>query len=225
MGKTGLVNAFRPTKSKLRGVVACKLLLIIGLCLIIRPPAYGEEPGKVAVLPFRIHTPEPRDHLKRDLQEMLTIRLADKDLLMITPTMVNKHPKAFRTVLPAKDVISLGIDIGAEWLITGDLTQIGRRISLDLKIFNITSKEPPFSIFITEDDIDRVNIAIERAATSINNQIAGVVQIDSVQIEGNKRVESEAILAVITSKKGDGLDYDQLDEDLRSIYKMGYFVR
>lgn len=223
MRKTGIGNTIRLTINKLRGSVTCKFLLIIGLCLIIRPPAYAEEPGKVAVLPFRIHTPEPLDHLKKDLQEMLTTRLADKDLPMITPTMVNKHPKAFRTVLPLEEIISLGKDMGAAWLITGDLTQIGRKISMDLKVFDITTKEPPFSVFITEDDIDSATAAVERAATSINNQIAGVLQIDSVRVEGNKRVESEAILALIESKKGDGLDYDQLDEDLRSIYKMGYF--
>ena len=223
MGKTRIGNAIRLRKSKPRGIITCTFLLIIGFYLIIRLPAYGEEPGNVAVLPFRLHTPEPLDHLKRDLQEMLTTRLADEDLPVITPAMINRHPKAFWTILPVDEIISLGRDIGADWLITGDLTQIGRRISMDLKVFDITTKAPPFSIFITEDDLDRVNLAVERAATSIKNQIAGVTQIDSIVVEGNKRVESEALLAVIKSKKGDGIDYDQLNADLRSIYKLGYF--
>jgi len=223
MGKTGIRNTTRPLKRRFREIAACKFLLLIGLFLILRTMVYAEEPGKVAVLPFRIHAPEPLDHLKKNLQVMLNINLENKDLPMINPTSVNKHPKAFSTVLPLEDVISLGQELGAAWIVTGDLTQIGRTISLDLKVFDITAKGPPFSIFITEDDIDRVNKAIERAAASINNQIAGVVQIDSIQVQGNKRVESEAILAVMDSKKGDGLDYDKLDNDLRSIYKLGYF--
>ncbi|MBW2216357.1 MAG: outer membrane protein assembly factor BamA, partial [Deltaproteobacteria bacterium] len=52
---------------------------------------------------------------------------------------------------------------------------------------------------------------------------ADVSYIDSLQVEGNQRIEKEAILAVITTRKGDRLDYDQLDRDLRDIYRMKYF--
>ena len=223
MGKTGLGNITRPIKSRIREILACKFLLLIGLFLISRAMVYAEEPGKVAVLPFRIFAPEPLDHMKKNLQQMLSIHLTDKDLTVISPTSVNKQPKVFSTVLPVEDIISLGNAFGAAWITTGDLTQIGRAISLDMKVYDISAKKPPFSIFITEDDIDRVNKAIERAATSINNQIAGLVQIDSVQVQGNKRVETEAILAVIDSNKGESIDYDKLDDDLRVIYKLGYF--
>jgi outer membrane protein insertion porin family len=223
MGKTGIGNTTRPARIRIRELLGCTFLFILGFCIVFRAIAWAEEPGKVAVLPFRIHAPEPLDHLKKNLQVMLYINLGNKDLPMINPNVVNKHPNAFTTVLPLKDVISIGQDLGAAWVITGDLTQIGRTISLDLKVFDITTKEPPFSIFITEDDIDRVNNAIKRAAVSTYNQIAGVVQIDSVKIQGNKRVESEAILAVMNSKKGESLDYDKLDGDLRAIYKLGYF--
>ncbi len=223
MGKTGIRNTTRPAKSRIREIVACKFLLLIGLCLIFRAIVYAEEPGNVAVLPFRIHTPEPLDHLKKNLQEMLTTRLANKNLPVITPNSVNQHPKSFSMVLALEDIISLGQELGAAWVIIGDLTQIGEKISIDMKVFDIATKKPPFSIFITEDDIDRVNNAIERAAASIDNQIAGVVQIDSIQVQGNKRVENEAIMAVMDSKKGDSIDYDKLDGDLRSIYKLGYF--
>ena len=52
---------------------------------------------------------------------------------------------------------------------------------------------------------------------------ADVPYIDSVRVEGNQRIEKEAILAVIMTRKGDRLDYDQLDRDLRDIYRMKYF--
>ena len=223
MGKIGIVNIIKLTTGNIRGIITCKILVILGLCLIVRFHAYAEESGKGAVFPFRIHAPEPKGNLKEDLQNKLTKRLADKDLSMIDPTLVNKNPKVFQEVIPVEEIISLGKDLEAAWVVTGDLTLIGRRISLDLKIFDIAAKEPPFSIFITEDDIDKIDDAVNRAATSIYNKIAGVVQIDSVRIQGNKRVETEAILAVVDTKKGDDLNYDRLDNDLRSIYKMGYF--
>jgi outer membrane protein insertion porin family len=50
------------------------------------------------------------------------------------------------------------------------------------------------------------------------------VLIDDVRVEGSQRIEKEAILAVIETKKGDVLDYDRLDKDLRNIFKMKYFT-
>jgi len=46
----------------------------------------------------------------------------------------------------------------------------------------------------------------------------------SVQVEGSQRVDKEAILAVIKTKKGDRIDQKQLDKDLRDIYRMRYFT-
>ncbi len=51
----------------------------------------------------------------------------------------------------------------------------------------------------------------------------GIVRVESVHILDNKRIEDEAILAVIKTKKGDIFDEDQLDKDLLAIVKMGYF--
>jgi outer membrane protein insertion porin family len=45
----------------------------------------------------------------------------------------------------------------------------------------------------------------------------------SVAVKGNKRIESAAILNVVTMKAGDTLYADKTDADLRAIYKLGYF--
>ena len=53
---------------------------------------------------------------------------------------------------------------------------------------------------------------------------AGAVYVVSVLVEDNQRVEKEAILAVITTRKGDLFDQEQLDKDLRDIYRMKFFT-
>ena len=58
---------------------------------------------------------------------------------------------------------------------------------------------------------------------SMDHQISGVAQVDSVRVMGNQRIETEAILAVIGTRKGDRLEDKQLDKDLRDVYKMGFF--
>ena len=202
----------------------CKILVMVVFCLLILPAmGQAKEKGTVAVLPFKVHAIEPLDHLKKGLQEMVTVRMANKGFPVISAEVVNRHPKAFLPLLKLEDILDIGKGLGADWVIMGSLTQVGRKISLDLKVADVTAVRAPFSIFMVEDDIDALPDAVERAATSIYNQITEVVQVDSVRVEGNKRIESEAILAVIESKKGEGLDHDQLDKDLRAVYKMGFF--
>ncbi|MFC1533046.1 outer membrane protein assembly factor BamA [Thermodesulfobacteriota bacterium] len=210
-------------KRGLKEISIYKILFIILLCLLIPALVQSQERVKLAILPFRIHSLEPLDHLRRGLQEVFTVRMAEKGYHVFNPDVVNKHPMAFLPAFETGDIISLGKDLDADWVIFGSLTQIGKKISLDLKIVDIDTVRPPFSIFMVEDDIDRLADAAERAATSIDNQISGVVQIYKIQVKGNKRIESDAVLAVIESKKGEKLDQDQLDKDLRSIFKMGYF--
>ncbi|MGD9075230.1 MAG: outer membrane protein assembly factor BamA, partial [Desulfobacteraceae bacterium] len=201
-----------------------RILALMVFCLLVPVLVHAEEKGKVAVLPFRVYAPKPLDHLRRGLQEMLTARLARKGLSMTSPDVIARHPSASLPVMEQKDILAMGKDMGADWVIAGSLTQIGTKISMDLKVFDITGKKPPFSLFVVEDDLDKLSDGIQRATASIYNQITGILQIDSVQVKGNKRIESAAILAMVESKKGDGLDPDQLNKDLRAIYKLGFFT-
>ncbi|MBW2064414.1 MAG: outer membrane protein assembly factor BamA, partial [Deltaproteobacteria bacterium] len=195
------------------------------LLLILTPLLAGAQEGEnVAVLPFRVFTPSPMVHLQRGLQEMFTSRLAAKGIPVISPDKVNRHPKALTHPFEFDKMLSIGEDLGADWIISGSLTQVGKNISLDIRVLDIARKRGPFPVFMTEDDMDKLAAAVDRAVTSIYNMVLGVEQVDSIVIKGNRRVETEAILSVIESKKGDSLDPDKLDRDLRSIFQMGYFT-
>ncbi len=48
--------------------------------------------------------------------------------------------------------------------------------------------------------------------------------VSAIMVEGNQRIEKEAILAVVMTRMGDLLDFNKLDRDLRDIYRMKYFM-
>ena len=54
-------------------------------------------------------------------------------------------------------------------------------------------------------------------------QTEATALIDQVQVQGNQRIEDDAILRVTRSKAGDELSEALLSEDLEAIYKMGWF--
>lgn len=217
MTPRGLQGNPSPGINLLRGFIITVLLLLISIT------AQAETGQKMAVLPFRIHSLEPLDHLRLGLQEMFVTRMTDKGFTVIPPGLVNKHPLAFLPAFKDSDVLTIGEDLEADLVMTGSLTQIGKKISLDLKILDVSGKNPPSSAFVVEEDIEKMADAADRATKNLYSQIAGVEQIQAIQVKGNRRIESEAILAVTGSRKGEPIDYDQLDKDLRAIYGMGFF--
>ncbi len=48
--------------------------------------------------------------------------------------------------------------------------------------------------------------------------------IGEIEVDGNLRVESQAIRAHVSSKVGEPLDDAVVDQDVKSIYRMGFFL-
>ncbi|MCP4666572.1 MAG: outer membrane protein assembly factor BamA [Deltaproteobacteria bacterium] len=207
-----------------KGMILLLIWLLMGVCGLLKPERLlADEKGKGAVLPFRVHALKGLDHLKLDFQKKLTQRMKGKGFSMISPEKVNKHALAFLPVLKTRALFKAGKDLKVKWILSGSITQIGERLSIDLKVVDVTRERPPFFVFMVAEDLDALPVTAERIAASIDYQVVGVAQIDSVRVKGNQRIEKEAILAVIGTKKGDKLDPDRLDKDLRAIYKMGFF--
>lgn len=214
------------TVGKVKILLAYPFIITFIITFIMCTPVLSESDRdeKIAVLPFKIHSIEPMDHLITGLQEMMITRMAGKGLNVIGVNEVNNHPLAFLPQFKDSDLLAIGRELSADWILSGSLTQVGEKISLDMKLIHSDGLRTPFTLFMVEDSIDQLTDATERAATSLYNQIVGVEQIESIEIEGNRRIDSDAIKAVIESQKGEGIDQDKLDKDLRAIYNMGFFT-
>jgi outer membrane protein insertion porin family len=138
--------------------------------------------------------------------------------------VINQHPKVSLPVLEEEDLYAIGSDLDADWVVTGAITEIGDKISLNLKLLDMTRAKRPVSFSMVEDNLNQLGDVAERASDAIYKQITEVVRIDSIEIKGNRRIETEAIMTVIETQKGDGFDVERLNRDLRAIYKMGYFT-
>ncbi|MEJ2586361.1 MAG: outer membrane protein assembly factor BamA [Deltaproteobacteria bacterium] len=182
-----------------------------------------KEPESLAVLPFRINASKPLDHLKKGLQEMLSTQLQSLGFKVMAPGKVNQYPQAFSKVFENQDLIELGRTMDVRWVIAGTLTQIGEKSSIDLRIIDASQKRAPMFIFLVVDDMEGLPDRVQQLAVKVNDRILGVPNVEKIVVKGNRRIESAAILAVISTKEGNRLDYDQLDKDLREIYKMGFF--
>jgi outer membrane protein insertion porin family len=197
--------------------------IIILLCLLIPLWVHAQEKGKVAILPFMVQSLESMDDFKVGLQRMFASIMAEKGYPVISPDTINQLPSISSDPLVTSDIISIGKELEADWIIRGSLTKVGEKISLDINVTDVKAVNDPFSISIIEDNMDRLAEALENSAASMDNRISGISRISSIEVRGNRRVETDAVLAIIESKKGDRIDRAQLDSDLRAIYGMGFF--
>ena len=201
-----------------------RIMLLLILCVFSVPEmVMAQKKETMAILPFKINAQKTLDHLQLGLQKMLTSQLGQKGFKMVSPKKINKQPIALASPIDAKDVISLGKKLNADWIVMGSLTQVGDKASIDLKVTDISQKRMPFFIFLVSEDIDQLTDTVKRLTLNVYDRVMGVPQIDSVHVAGNRRVEKEAILAVVGTKAGDRLNYNKLDKDLRDIYRMGFF--
>src|SRR4030042_6702057 len=187
-------------------VVKC---IIILLCLLIPVGVHAQDKGKVAVLPFMVQSLEPMNDLKVGLQGMFSSVMAEKGYPVISPDEVNQLPSASSDSLATPDIISIGKELEADWVIRGSLTKVGEKRSLDRKVTDVKAVNAPFSIFMIEDGMDRLAEALEKSAASMDNRISGISRISSIQVMGNRRVETDPILAITESQKGDIIDQDR----------------
>lgn len=82
---------------------------------------------------------------------------------------------------------------------------------------------------VAADQVAADKVAADKVAAdkvSADTAGAGNVAADSiaaVRVKGNRRIEAAAIMQVVRVKAGEKLDRDQVDADLRAIYKLGHF--
>ncbi|MFH1033165.1 MAG: outer membrane protein assembly factor BamA [Pseudomonadota bacterium] len=200
------------------------LLLILAALLLAWPGVlFSAEPAKVAVFPFDVFSQEPLDQLKQGLQESLAKKLKTEGLSVLDLKDVNRALAEQNKPLDLTLARNLAGKLGAEYAVYGSLTKIGNRVSLDVKLLDVLGMRRPQSLFVEGTGTESLEGLTDRLARELSTQAAGREQLAEIKVEGNKRIEAEAIKAVMQSKVGGPYAPVRLDEDLRAIWKMGYF--
>jgi len=199
-----------------------KIFCISLFLLLTAFTASAQEQGKMAVLPFVINAQDMPDNLAASLQGTLSTAISEKGYEVVSSDSVNRHPLALKTSLEASDLQTIGKDLGADRVVSGALNKSDEKFILTVTV-SASDSGLSTTNFYTSDSLDLVPEALKKAAENIDYLLSGISFVTDIQVKGNKRIESAAILANIETQKGDRFDQDLLNQDLRTIIKMGYF--
>ena len=202
---------------------ATKKYVLLILLLCVPALAQAQQSPKVAVFPFDVFSSQPLETLKQQMQDMLRTRLEKLGLELVAPGKVNQALKQSGQALDLTLARRLAGDLGADFAVYGSLTKIGSRVSLDVKILDSLGMTRPSSSYVEGVGLDSLPLLSDQLAQEILVKVTGQEKVAKVEVSGNKGIENAAITAVIKTKAGTAYSPLVLDQDIRAIWKLGYF--
>ncbi len=94
-------------------------------------------------------------------------------------------------------------------------------VSIEWEIYLPERKEPHY--FYVTGNKDKLEDLVNETFKLIKSLLEKKQIIEKIQIAGNLRIGEDVILTKIQAKSGDIFDLKRLNEDLKNVYRMGYF--
>jgi len=201
-------------------------LTLLFLFLIMASPATPGWAGNATTsfLPLKINSPGEIKNLQEKVDSDLRAALDGSNINFMSRSEADQIADYKGTWPPPISVMrKIAEKTDSDNLVTGNLTQIGNQISVDIKLFDLLSPENPIYYYQTAKSPEGLKDALRQIVSQIARYTEKDFIIASIAPEGNKRIDSGAILRKITTKSGDTYNQAALRKDLKEIYAMGYF--
>ncbi len=182
-----------------------------------------DQQPKVALLPFVMHGQPDVTKTQKSIDEVFARLGAREGMKLIDPQEVQKVAGA--PVSTEEQARSIGSRLGAAYTVFGSFNQIGNTISIDAKLVDVSGSKNPVVLLAEEKGAENLASAVGKIVQQISVHVLSKSLIADVKVKGNDRIEADAIKREAKSKKGELLKPEQVSEDIRAIYKMGFFEK
>jgi len=206
-------------------------LACLALCFFVWAAMAEASAPRVLVLPFAINAPEATAQLASDVPALVR-QAIDKHGFTAIPTSAARKSKA-ESDLSAR---SRARSAKARYAVYGSLNQLGEGFSLDMQLVEASSKKTESFHMegknllelqpVVNSLVSQMVGAIAKEDESVAEAASEVVRkggIADIRIKGLKFIDESRVLAKVKAKKGDAIDEDAIDADVRNIWDFGYF--
>jgi outer membrane protein insertion porin family len=206
-------------------------LLCLSVFVIAVPLSHAIEKPNTIILPLKINAQTDKESLTQTV-----------DTAFIKAAAAIPAGQHIFTLLSRSDAES-AFDYNASWppaletlkefsaktaqeltyIAAGSLTKLGDTISIDIKLFDLHDPSAQTFYYFEGQDVANIDEAMYKTTKDILSYVGRSFLIARIAPEGNTRIDSGAILRNISSRSGDIYDAEQLGNDLKNVFKMGYF--
>lgn len=175
-------------------------------------------------LPLKINAADSTV-LAKEADAAFEAALASKNFFMLARSEAEKLIDYKGTWPPPAASLTKALEQGGgmDYAAVGSLSVIGRRISVDMQIIDLLEPGKSQPVYKEGASAAELPLVLEELLAEVLGRTSSELTVASVAPAGNQRIDSGAILGKISTKPGTPYSPDNLRNDLKSIFKMGYF--
>lgn len=202
--------------------VKATVFLLASLLLLNYQHAFAEDIKKIVLLPFDVHARTDAAKLQNAIYKGIAQEFAKtKSIQLIERDVFTKAIEGRQ--IDEKLALQVGKKTGANYVIIGSLSEIGKQISVDVRVIDVKEERSLPGIFAQGKGMEGMGSISAQIRTNILVKIATDLRIIKIEFKGNRKIESSAINQVIKSTRWNLYSEADISSDIKSIYKMGYF--
>ncbi|MDH3348405.1 MAG: outer membrane protein assembly factor BamA [Desulfobulbaceae bacterium] len=199
---------------------------LMSLCLIIvqfiPSMGYGQQQTTLFI-PLKINSPSPHS-LEGFVDNLSITNDKTKSFVVLTREEANKVIDYSGVWPPQKTVLAeVAEKRDVAYVVLGTITQLGEHYSVDILVYDRLSENAAHPAYREADQRGDLGITLRETLNDVYLYTRRNDIISTVEIRGNKRIDTGAILRKTRSKSNDTVDSAQLRADMKEIFSMGYF--
>ncbi|MBW1898235.1 MAG: outer membrane protein assembly factor BamA, partial [Deltaproteobacteria bacterium] len=192
------------------------------VCCLIFGVAAAQEKPHVVIVPFEIHAEYDRNYLQTEISGIISDHIK-KSGARIIPSEMLPEDSNFKEPENVNAIRSIGLSIGASYIIWGSSTWIGDQYDIKAKILETGASNDPRAFFLKGKGLESLLPSVQKISRNLASAIMKREEIVEIKVIGNKRIEDDAIKRKIKTEVGDVFLAERLSDDLVNVYSMGYF--
>ncbi len=199
--------------------------VLFGILLTIFSPGniYAQDDIRVVVLPFDLESGEQGlSYLQVEISKIISDQLKKDGVVVIDTTGMDEKIKSLKGKEIGK-VRDFGLKVDATKVVWGSLIWAEQQFKIKAKMVDAFGVEQPDLFSVDGRGIENLLTAVQELARNISMKLFKQESVTDIIVEGNNRIEDDAILRIVKTKPGDIYIPKNLSEDLRAVYSMGYF--
>ena len=197
-----------------------KLFLVL-LCLCFLTEARAEDLKKICILPFDVHASAESAALKESVYKSLLHEFQREKKLQMVAADDFAQSKA---VLSKDEAAAAGKTLGADYVVMGSITQFGDTLNVDVQIIDIAQMKTLPAVSVQGKGSEGHGTLAGDLKKEILDRTGLLEKIVRIDITGNRKIGADAIKQKLKSKPGNPLSEDDITEDIKAIFKMGFFL-
>jgi outer membrane protein insertion porin family len=196
--------------------------LLIILLLLACQTALAGESVRVLLLPLSVHADQDPAGIEAEAVDALKARLVAEGADVVLSD--NLTPARREAVMANTQAIrDFGTENGADFVAWGSLTWIAGQFSLDTRMVASIGGDGPKTYFAEGRHRSGLMDAISGIAKTMGRRLLQKELVARVDIQGNSRIEADAVRRAIRTRPGDTFQAKALTRDMKAVFAMGYF--